>query len=105
MIIRVITGICGIVILVMAIRTKQDKSGRYNTLLKEDYTEASIKKYIEGIFYSESFFGCGLIVQAIFGSGIGYWIGSIICLLGLIILFVYMKKLQKKNKPYRKSDK
>ena len=105
MIIRIIGGICGIAIIIMAINTKLDKTGKYEQNLKENYTEASIKKYIEGTVYAESFFGAGLLVQSIFGTGIGYYIGTFICLLGLIIIFVYMKKLQKRNVPYRKDEK
>ena len=105
MVLRIITGICGIAIIIMAIRTKLDKTGKYSANLKGQYTEQSIKNYIEGTVYSELFFGFGLAGQGIFGEGIGYWICSGICLMGIVILVVYMRKLKKKNIPYRNSDK
>lgn len=105
MTIRLITIVCGLAIIVMAIRTKNDKTGQYLKGLQEKYTEESSIKYVRGTVYSELFFGAGLIIEGIFGSGVGYIIGSVVCLLGLILLIVFMKDLKKKNLPYRNEDK
>lgn len=101
MIIRIISAICGMIIILMAINTNNDKTGKYIAPLKEKYTDASAKTYVKSSVYSEVFFGAGLLVQAVFGSGFGFYIGSFISLLGIILLFVAMKKLVKKNVPYR----
>lgn len=105
MLFRIITAICGVAIIISAINTKNDKTGKYTTTLKEKYTDASIAVYIKSIVVAECFFGSGFIVQAILGSDIGFYIGTFICLLGIIIMFVAMKKLVKKNIPYRNKDK
>lgn len=105
MIVRVIVAICGLVIIKTAINTKNDKTGKYAKQLEENYTASSVALYVKSSVYTEMFFGTGLIVQAIFGSGIGYYIGAFISLLGIILLFVSMRKLVKKNIPYRNENK
>ena len=100
MILRIITGICGVAIIALGFMVKRDTAGKYSTSLKEKYTEESVKVYLKNSFNSEMFFGGGMIIEAIFGEGPGYWIGWFISLLGVILLFVYMKKLKKKNTPY-----
>ncbi|MDO5440606.1 MAG: hypothetical protein Q4F12_03620 [Erysipelotrichaceae bacterium] len=105
MIIRILTIVCGIAIIIMAINTKLDKTGKYIAPLKEKYVESSIPRYLKLMTYAQFFFGSGLIVQGIFGSGIGYIIGTFICLLGVILLIVGIKGLKKKNVPYRNDKK
>lgn len=105
MIIRILTAICGVAVIYLGFLVKNDKTGKYSTSLKENYTDASVAKYLKNSFTSEMFFGSGLIIGAIFGSGIGYWIGALISLMGIILLFVFMKDLKKRNIPYRKNNK
>lgn len=105
MVLRILTIVCGVAIIIMGIRTKLDKTGKYITPLKEKYVESSIPRYIKLMSYAELFFGSGLIIQGIFGTGTGYFIGTFICLLGFILLFVGIKGLKKKNVPYRNENK
>lgn len=102
MFLRILTGLFGIAIIVLAFMIKKDDGEKYSKSLREKYTGASVDLYLENAFYAELFFGSGMIVEAIFGDGFGYWIGFFICLLGIILLFVFMKKLVKRNIPYRK---
>lgn len=105
MIFRVISAICGVAIIVMAINTKNDKTGKHSEPLRDKYTDESIAIYIKGSVYAEIFFGVGLLVSNFFAIGIGFYIGTFISLLGIILLFVFMKKLVKKNVPYRNDKK
>lgn len=102
--IRLITIIAGVAIIIMGFRTLNDKDGVYTKQLKEKYTDESSIKYAKDTAITEFFFGAGLAIEGIFGSGIGYAIGSGTCLLGIILLLVFMKDLKKRNVPYRKDD-
>lgn len=101
---RIATAIAGIAIIIMGIRTYRDKDGAYAKQLKEKYTDESSVKYTKDTAITEFFFGSGLLLEGIFGSGIGYKIGSGVCLLGIVLLVVFMKDLKKRNIPYRKDN-
>ena len=78
MLIRILTGICGIAVIYLGIMVKNDRTGKYSSSLREKYTDSSVNKYLHNSFNAELFFGIGLIIEAVFGSGFGYWFGLLV---------------------------